>query len=181
MKRIILLCSIFLLSNLVYSQEQKSITYVFDKVSNSIERVYSDGTKVVEATTAQAKILAPKLEKALESLSTQLKVSAQEVWDILIKQQLVWSICILLALLVTIFSWFHFYYRINEGRKNEWKTSKSNTGNPSSYHIVAIVTLAFAITGTILVGCNFQEMMTGFINPKFGALQTIATIAQQIK
>ncbi len=164
-----------------YSEEVKPTTQIINKATDAVERVYADGTKVVEKAYSIGENLSPKIEKALLQLGTSLKVSGAEIWNILVRQQIVWSVCILLGLLLTVFSWWHFYYRVNEGRLNQWKTDKNNTDAPSSYHVVVFITLGFAVTGTIVVGMHFNDMLTGFINPKFGALKTIAEIAAQIK
>lgn len=171
MKRLLGVLIFSFLINLCYSQD-KTITYVYNKTSNAIERVYTDGTKVVEKTYQVAQAVVPKLERALQSLGNTLKVGASEVWDILVKQQLVWALCILLCLLATLFSWWHFYYRVAEWRKND---------HQEAYISVCVITFIIAGAGTIVTAMNFQDMMTGFINPRFGALKTVVEIAQQIK
>lgn len=135
---------------------------VIDNVAKGVTTVYNDAGKVAQNIT-------PKVEKALEKLSKDLKVTADKAWDILVRQQLVNSIGILVILLVTIGSWFHFWYRYKQAIQND------------NYILAAVLTVIIAIAGTITSTIFFNDMLTGFINPEFGAIKDIATIAQQLK
>ncbi len=146
---------------------------VIDKTSNGIERVYTDGTKVVEKAYSIAEQTSPKIEKALKSLGSSLQVTANRVWDILVKQQLVLSIGYLVLFLTTMFCWCHFWFRYEQGRKNQW--------GDGSYELACIITFALAVTGTIVNVYTFNSILMGFINPEFGAMKTIIEIAAQIK
>lgn len=188
-----------------YSQS-KEVNKVIDNTSNAIERVYADGTKVVNKAYEASSVIAPKIESALKSLGTELKVGANGVWNILIKQQLVWSICFLILTLSSIISWFFFYRNnftfLKEGqyikgikKSPEYHTNNYGTNSIKGYieeeilisnkvssnpwfkylHLIICLTLS---TLSIL---NFSNMLTGFVNPEFGAMKTIATIASQIK
>ena len=132
--------------------------------------VYNDAKQAVTN-------LSPKMQDALNSLAKTLKVGATDVWDILVKQQLVWSYCYLVATILTIFSWCHFYYRMREGRAANWGSKDDNYDTVTSYHFVVGITLIIAVTGSIISIAHFQDMITGFINPKYGALKTIAELA----
>ncbi len=169
---------------------QKVVETTIDKVGNSADKiantasnavstVYSDGKSVVQQVYSDAKSVAPKLEEAVKSLANSLKVGAGEVWDIIVQQQYVFSWCILLIILGTIGSWFHFWYRMKQGNLNNWGNKSDNDG--SSYILACVITCGLAIIGTIISGIHFYDMMTGFINPRFGAMKSIAEIASQIK
>jgi hypothetical protein len=170
MKKILLLS--MLLFNIMAFSQSKEVNKVIDNTSSAIKKVYSDGSKIVNKAYDASVVVAPKIESALKSLGTELKVGADKVWTILIRQQLVWSICILILVLLTIFSWFHFWYRINEWHRNN---------EAGGYISACIITCIIAIAGTITSSLHFEAMLTGFINPEFGAMKTIATIASQIK
>lgn len=119
---------------------------------------------------------APRIEKAINTLAKNLKVTADQVWDILVTQQKVYAVGYLLILIITIFSWIHFWYRWGLGVKNKWDDFDSG-----SYVIPVVITLVICLTGTIIDAINFMSMLTGFFNPKFGALQQIAELAQSLK
>lgn len=175
-KKLFLSLSLLLITSIVNAQS-KQVDNIIDKTSDAVEKVYSDGTKVVTKAYDASTIIAPKIESALKSIGSELKVATNEVWDILVKQQLVWSICILILGLITIGSWFHFWYRYS--KCNEGYKRSDNEGGNLVFSV--IITCAIAIAGTIITSMHFTNMITGFLNPKFGAMNTIATIASQIK
>lgn len=148
-----------LFSNIVFAQDST-------RVNPSV--VYNDIKHTIGVN-------APKIEQAVTSLAKSLKVTADNVWDILVKQQKVWSICILIDCVITIFSWIHFYYRLNIVQKNTDHTC------PDSLVVACVITGIIAITGSIVGGIYFQQMLTGFLNPEYGAMQTIAEVATSIK
>ena len=177
MKKILSLCVLTVMLAFSVEGQTKELTAanaiesVAGTTSGAISQVYSDGTAIVKEAYDVTKTLAPKIESALESIGKSLKVGAGNVWDILVKQQLVYSICTLIALLMTIISWLHFWKRYDT-----WKTDTENK------HIMGcFIAFVIAISGTILVGLHFTGMITGFINPEFGALKTISDIASQLK
>lgn len=153
-------------------KDGRNFTFAVNKLGNGVERVYLDASKVVEKTYAIGEKLAPKIETLIDKASKQLKVTAEEVWDILVMQQTVFSIGILMGILLTGFSWLHFYYRIKQWKRN---------CRPDSDIGLLILCAALAISGTITSSIYFQDMLTGFINPKFGAIKMITEIATQLK
>lgn len=164
---------------------------VVDKSVDAITKIYDDGTKIVNTAYDAAKIVEPKIEKALESIGTSLKIGADKVWDILVKQQLVWSICYLLLTLTSISSWCHVYYRFERAEKDliERTTKKNSYSNEiisfmgwkDSNTAMFVISLIISIILSSFSMYNFTDMLTGFMNPEFGAMKTIATIASQIK
>lgn len=127
-------------------------------------------------TNAVSKQLYTDVKAGIAGLATGLKVSAEHVWDIIVRQQLVYSICISFCIIITIFSWFHFYYRIKIGIENKW--GNPGMGDLTSYHFLAIVTFLLAISGTCVSTINFNTMVTGYINPEYGAIQTIIEVVK---
>ena len=141
-----------------------------------VETIYTDGKNVVSTVYNDIKSLSPKVETAVKSLAEQFKTTTTELWNILVKQQLVWSICILLCLITTIFSWLHFWYRFKVACENKWGMSGS-----AHYELICIMCAAISIAGTIIVSINFNDMLTGFINPEYGALKTIVEVTTKLK
>lgn len=203
MKTIKLLCLMMIISSLSYSQVPKGVNAnkVIDNTSKAVEKVYSDGTNAVSTVYNDVKSLTPKVEAALKSIGTDLKVGTNAVWNILVKQQLVWSWCFLILTLTSITNWFLFY-KANIGPKSteliditvkhynddkygdrkikdESLEKKYISKNPMD--AVMIIHLFICITLSIFSFINFQAMLTGFINPEFGAMKTIAEIASLIK
>jgi len=195
------------------------------QVSNGVGTVYDD-----------LKSAAPKVGDAIKSLSKELKVGANKVWDVLVKQQLVWSVAFLLLTLTSITNWYIFYKRnfpkLNKdsfimGKRDNyvnipnpefsqnwydiWSGDNSNYNADKKRDIryqktirvlegqIDIVLpkpdlskeygmsgfkylhLVICILLSLLSFYHFNDMLTGFMNPEFGAMKTIAEIASQIK
>lgn len=155
----------------------KQTTSIVDKTSDGLSQVYGDGTNAISTVYGDIKSLAPKVEATVKQLAKGLKVGAESVWKILVKQQKVWSWCYLIGCILATFSWIHFYYRFNKGNSDK---TEYNTWKDSNIAIT-IITGVIAISLSILSIMHFESMMTGFINPEFGAMRNIITIASQLK
>lgn len=153
-------------------------TNIVDKTSNGIGTVYGDSKDAIGIVYGDLKSLAPKVESALTEVAKGLKVGAESVWKILVKQQLVWSFCYLIGIIVTILSWVNFYYRFNKGQEN----AKTNQGDwKEADGVLVIVLFIISVALSILSIMNIEAMMTGFINPEFGAIRNIVEIASKLK
>lgn len=224
---IIALC---LLSLTLMGQKKNSYDKTVDKTSEGISTLYSDGKLGVSTLYSDLKDVAPKISKGVQELAKGLKVGAESVWLILVRQQLVWSICFLILTLSAVFNWLLFYKRtqikynakeINyvtlerdiigeipnpkydsyyEGRNRveSFKTILGPTGAREQYRcpeilsdnlikntliqeVFRFVHLVLCLTLSYFSFIHFADMLTGFINPEFGAIKTIATIVQELK
>jgi len=156
--------------------QSKNVDKLLNNSEKGVTTVYKDGATVVKTVYKDVKSLSPKIESALKSLATELKTTVDNLWVILVRQQLVWSIAILLCLITTVLSWIHFWYRFQKACDNHW--GRDGSGH---YEVSCIMCAAMSIAGSVLVVIHFNDMLTGFINPEFGALKTIAEVATQLK
>src|SRR6188508_1867440 len=113
---------VLMITGLSFAQTSKEeISHIMKEQSDGIvgqkpfkegvATVYNDGTSVVKTVYNDAKSLSPKIESAIKSLATELKTTTNALWDILVRQQLVWSIGFLILTLTSIFNWYLFYKR----------------------------------------------------------------------
>jgi hypothetical protein len=229
MKTTILSILLILFSLGVYSNETtKQIDKHSAKVEEGVSTVYNDSKDIVKTAYSDIKDLTPKIEQAIISISNGLKTTAVNVWDILIKQQLVWSVCYLILTLSAIFNWWLFYNRLKPNPKNisyitlkrpvfgeglnptyDNYYTKHEPSHPRAQLTIPNVeigeeeyscpqiapdasnnTLSLIFKYTHLAACislsllsiyHFTSMLTGFINPKYGALLQITEIALQLK
>jgi hypothetical protein len=215
MKKIILFIALMTMT-LSFAQS-KQVDKLLDNSEQGISTVYKDGTTVVKTVYNDAKSLSPKIELALKSLATELKTTTNALWDILVKQQLVWSIGFLILTLTSIFNWYLFYKRNLNIKLTEKDFVKGNRVNKKSIKnpeytsygggergkifletndseeeiLIPIIntnnnwfkylhlTICIGLSGLSIY--HFSDMLTGFINPEFGALKTIAEIAIKLK
>lgn len=218
------------------AQSHKTNSYdkTIDKAGKGVETVYSDGKEAAKVIYKDLKDVAPKVSQGVEALAKGLKVGANNVWDILVRQQKVWSIGYLLLTIGAIINWAIFYRKnlarliILQPKDIEYVTLKKDIigeiPNPKfeSYYLgrvgdprgmltvqgptgaqeeflapklpaqiktqmpmfqmfLQIFHLACCVVLSGFSFYHFSDMLTGFLNPEFGAIKTIATIVQAIK
>ena len=217
MKKLIL--ALLLTSSMSFANDTKE----------TAKQVYSDGKSAVTTVYEDAKSLAPYNENSIKSLAKGLKVGAESVWDILVKQQLVWSICFSILTLSSLLNWYSFYRRMYPSKQNieytvlkreilidvpnpqydkyydnkpdykydikAQRTIKGPSGGFEEYNAPKQIIESWSNTKEafhwlhFVICCilsyfsfiNFADMMTGFINPEFGAMKNIAELALQLK
>lgn len=168
--------TIFASTSQTVDKIDKQATGIVDKTSNGIDKVYTDGTNAIGTVYTDVKSLAPKVESAIKSLAQGLKVGAESVWKILVKQQKVWSWCYLIGFVLAIGSWIHFYCRYSASSKR-----KTEDGWLQEDVIMTLLVFSISVALSFFSIQNLEPMMTGFVNPEFGAMRNIITIASQLK
>lgn len=206
--------------------------YTTDRALNSYDKTVNKVSDGVKTVYDDLKASAPKVTEALNSLSKELKIGVNAVWDVLVKQQRVWSIGFLLLTISSLINWFLFYKRnFRKIKPDDYIITKKDNyvtvDNPdfdqkfydeykdynstSSYRqdlrfkkkirvqegetdvLILKPDVATELSGfsylhliicvllSVLSLYHFMDMLTGFFNPEYGAMKTIAEIAQQIK
>jgi hypothetical protein len=179
---ILLICiSINTYSETSKEEKDKIIKEQSDGIPGQSIDTSNSGELTVKEVYNDVKDQGSNIQKTLKSLASSLKVTVDKVWDILVKQQLVYSIAYLIGMILTLFSWFHFYYRINQGNKNTREKYSGYKVWRDSDTAVCIISGTMALIGTIVSIVHFQSMLTGFINPEYGAIETILKTAQKLK
>lgn len=206
--------------------QSKQVDKILDNSKDGVSTVYNDGKQAVNTVYNDVKSMSPKVEEAVKSLAEQFKTTTNALWNILVKQQLVWSICFLILTLTSIFNWWLFYKRnLNTNVKDSdyilgEKDIIGDVPNPqyeSFYgerqqynndiraktyiqgpiggkenillfkgdiklqnHWFKYLHLAICITLSVFSFYHFSDMLTGFFNPEYGALQTIMKVATKL-
>ena len=145
--------------------------------SNAVATVYGDTKDGVKTIYGDIKSLAPDAKFAMQEIIKTLKTTSNKVWDLLVKQQLVWSWCYLIAELFALFSVWKFYSQLKTAKTEKDETGETYTANWIQCFLTGVV--AFSLTAISVT--HFQAMMTGFINPEFGALMNLVELAKTIK
>ncbi len=161
------------------SQLEKTKEIVKDgtKKISETKSVYNDLKNGTSLVYDDLKSLGIEGKQAMKDIVSTVKQASIKTWDLLVKQQLVWSFCFLT---ITISSILIFFRTIKSLKKTQTEITK--TGDLKESNI--ILTGAFAIITIILFVMsvnNFEKMLTGFINPEFGALRTLIELGQKIK
>lgn len=224
MKKLLLLSVLFTLT--VSSQVMSKDFY--NNTNKGTETVYTDGKNAVSTVYSDAKSIAPEIANNLKGLAKELKVGADYVWTILVKQQKVWSIGFLILCIVSICNWCIFwkrnfakskdieysilerdiigdvpnlrydkYYAEKAEYKNDPKShvyikgvvGKEQYNAPKLGHLertdwqkfLNVIHLCICLAITTFNIFHFGDMLTGFINPEFGAMKNIVEFTTKIK
>lgn len=143
------------------------------KISDTMEQVKEYASNVQQITDSLSiPEIDPELKKGimtyLQTMADSLGVAVNNVFDVIVKQQLVKSIVhvvIAIIFLILIRSLIKSYKKI----KSDPLTK--NDDNYTVPRLLSIVVLSIAFL--ILSGVYMIETITGFVNPEFGAYQDI--------
>ncbi len=149
-------------------------------VVDSASTVAKDVASLVD-TSKISKQLYTDVKAGIAGLATGLKVSAEKVWDILVLQQLVYSITALLfSIILAVIS----NILISRG----WKLWQKAKKEESRYEVdfddgiwfgMIMLGTIILITGITFTGFNLNNVITGFINPEYGAIQDIVSFVNK--
>jgi hypothetical protein len=92
----------------VYKNTKATSSVVYEDSKTATSTVYKDSKELLSQLYQDGKIVSSKLEAALISIAEGLKTTSLKAWDILVKQQVVWSWCYLILTLSSIFLWYKF-------------------------------------------------------------------------
>lgn len=142
-----------------------------------VNTVYNDSKDLVKQLYEDSKGLGLKLEEGLKYVAEGLKTTSIKAWDILVRQQLVWSFCYLFLTLLSMFSVYQFF--------KQYKTTFTNLDEDSdvkgSKIFLSVIFGLIALTSSVGSGLHFEQMITGFVNPEYGALKTLFEVISDFK
>lgn len=180
MKQLLLLGCLMLSSLTSFAQTaneaviEKAVATTYDDTKSATVTVYNDGKSLVKQIYEDGKSMAPDIKAAFKSLADGFNTTVEALWDILVRQQYVWSICYTILLIITIFGWYKFGNMFNKTISDKTEVGEIKTLNV----IYTVVLASLSIYGTLHVGDNLDRMITGFVNPEFGAVRTIIEFIQ---
>ena len=159
----------------IVKSTSNAVSTVYGDGKTATATVYGDSKDIVKQLYDDSKILGGKLEGAISYVAEGLKTTSIKAWEILVKQQLVWSYCFLFLTLLSLYSVYRFFnqWKIMNTDLDESGDIKGNQGG-----LTAILGL-IALFSSIVSGIHFEQMITGLVNPEFGALRTLFEIIQQ--
>lgn len=159
MKKLLIMALLSLISTLSYSNNtndtlppkipETALKAVSDSSTLSFKEVYSD------------------VKEGLKGLSGALKVGTEHVYEVLVKQQYINSISNLLLIIILIVAWIPFFKIFLYGKdpkRGDWEEM--------------LIPYTIFVGGTLMCLTIYQflkihTIITGFINPEYGAIQDI--------
>jgi hypothetical protein len=159
----------------------KSIDKNVDKIEKGTSTVYGDvkdGTKTVYQDAKDVvKYLTPEAKNMIIKIANKLEKTTDQVWDILVRQQKVWSWCYLLLSISALVLWYRFYLQFNVT-----KTDLTDVSEVKEINVIfSVVLFIFATSASAFSSFHFVDMMTGFMNPEYGAMKSIYHVYQSIR
>jgi len=173
MKKILILLLFFFVGYAAYSQ-----TLNINKDGVSVDLGVKDSTTIGDTITNDSGYVTntnieklidkygSKVSAAIIAIAKELKQPVEHVYVILVRQQIVKSIADLFLFIVTIvLSYISIKSMIHP--KADWQRD----GN--IYSIGGVILAIISVIILIMSLINFNEMVTGFVNPEYGALNDI--------
>ena len=163
----------------VHSDITKATTAVYTDATEAVKTVYPDAKSTIETLYDDAKgvvnYLVPRIEGTLNSIAAALKVTASQVWIILIKKQVAVSITnSIVFLLIFIFIFFNVRYWLRLYKEDDFEFLE--TGDS----FIVIIGVVLCIAGLIYFGKNLQETVNGFYVPEYGALKEVTEMTEKL-
>ena len=158
-----------------------------NKIDSTIK---SEVLKLPDSTQLTFKEVYSDIKAGLSGLGSALKVGSEHVYEVLVKQQVVFSITMSLVLLIGILGFISFagcFYSKNRYRiKSRWNYDKDRNQIEEFYkdesewndpHITKTIITGIISGIFLLVGLLYlNDIITGFVNPEYGAIQDILKI-----
>lgn len=177
-----LLLGLFLLS--ISSQfkaiESKNDT-IISNVSKSVLKQLPDSSELT------FKEVYSDIKSGLTALGSSLKVGSEHVYEVLVKQQYVYSIVYTLLIILSIIlmiicckaipklGWRDDYYY-----QRDWENKGGYEGFKKTQlgfiNIIYIILAIISLIGLIFGFLYMDQIITGFINPEYGAIKEILEV-----
>lgn len=143
----------------------------------SLSSVYGDSKDGIKTVYEDLSSLGGEAKGAIKDIVKELKQVSVKAWDLLVRQQMIWSLCYLAVTLSSLIFGFRFFKQLKITG-----TDRTSTDDYKSTNIVlSIVYGTLFVSALLFSSLHLEPMMTGFFNPEFGALRTLIELGQKIK
>ena len=134
---------------------------------DSIKTVAKNSINVID-TSSNFKMIYNDIKDGITGLAVGLKVGSEKVWDILVLQQHVKSYVYILMYLFSFISLIFFFkfYKSKEIWLNEYDS-------PTLLGVLRLLQVLISLIVFLIATFNIDTILTGFINPEYGAIQDI--------
>lgn len=167
MKKLII-GALLLLSTNIYGQTSTVVAAI-----DSAKQAVKDGVNAVD-TSGNFKMIYTDIKTGISALAGGLKVGAEHVYEVLVRQQLVNAI---VSLIVFVASVIFLRATIKYAMK---AIEKEEDGSDGEAAMVVFGNLLSVLMFLVAV-CHIDTIVTGFVNPEYGAIETIIDIVKQSK
>jgi hypothetical protein len=157
---------------------QTAYAGVGETVSNAIDSTKAavkEGISVID-TSSNFKTIYTDIKDGISALASGLKVGAEHVYGVLVKQQVINAITYLILGIISLILMLNFIKRYKDP-KEDW----GNDEWPTFLGIIRFFQIVIACV--LLIGFLFSidNIVMGFGNPEYGAIETIIDIVKENK
>lgn len=177
MKKLLIVLTLLCTTSLVFGITDSTVTSIDSTVSELSNQVKNTTSIVTEVVDGIEKI-SGNVWVALEELAKVLKVPAQHIYSVIIKQQTVKAITELLrwCIIPLLVSLLSFHYTVKK-----WKFFSREEMRESAGFSIALGGIMILLPMCFLLfGCDWNMIITGLINPEFGALSDITEMVNTL-
>jgi hypothetical protein len=170
----LLIISIF---NISYQAKATSIDSLVTGAKQTAVAIKDSAIQSVKEidTSSTFKAMYSDFKYGITALAASLKVGAEHVYEVLVKQQIVYSIIWTIVLIIGIVFISIWLYRYKDD-KEEW-----TDGDATALGVFRTMQVFLGILLFIIGIMNIDTIITGFINPEYGALKDVIDMVQKIK
>jgi len=115
------------------------------------------------------------IKSKIEGLGAGLKIGAEHIYSVFVRQQLVNSIVYCSFAIVSFLTLSSFF----RGAKRKDEPWSDESGGPTSVGIFRVIQMIIGIIMFILVLIFSRDIITGFVNPEYGAIKEIIGFIKQ--
>lgn len=172
MKKLLFVISILMVS---FTSQAISLDTLAQKGSAFVDSAKQKAVNTANTidTSRLSKQVYADFKQALAGIGNALKVGSEHVYRVLVTQQVVKSITWLAVMIIPLIFFFIF-----KGRLWAWATAQDSEGFAST--IVFIMCVAMWIPA-IIGFINMPTIVTGLVNPEYGAMLDIMDFIQKIR
>ncbi len=164
-------------NNATSSFKETNKTFI-GQTSNGVSTVYGDTKNGISTMYNDVKSLAPDAKSAMQEIYSTLKETSKYAWNLLVRQQKVWSFGYLFCELL----FFYTVYRFWRSYKKYASEDLDESGELKNRNLIPCFILGIS---SLILGyfslIHFEPMLTGFFNPEFGALRQLVELGKTIK
>jgi hypothetical protein len=181
---IILMLLIVSIFNISYQAKATSIDSLVTGTKQTAVAIKDSAIQSVKEidTSSTFKAMYSDFKYGITALAASLKVGAEHVYEVLVKQQIVYSIIWTIVLIIGIVFISIWLYRYKDDKEMWEKESNSHyTKDPTGLGVFRSMQVFCGILLFIFGILNIDTIITGFINPEYGALKDVIDMVQKIK
>lgn len=156
----------------------KDTKHTVTSVVDSTTKAVSETATKIDTSTLSKQVYAD-VKQGLAGLATALKVGVEHVYEVIVRQQVVKAISdlvLVIFLIVVAFILLHYCKKLVK-----YCETKDNKGVEISACLLGFGSAVVYIIALVSFCCLYAEIVSGLVNPEYGALQDIINFVSNLK